>query len=65
MNLVGIVEDENNLGRKVFGYKVIGSSEVKKLNLDAILITSVKDQALAMKNSMKQKEWNSIKIFHI
>jgi DNA-binding MarR family transcriptional regulator len=65
MKLVGIVDDENNLGRKVFGYKVIGSSEVKKLNLDAILITSVKGQALAMKNSMKQKEWNSIKIFQI
>ena len=65
MKLVGIVDDENNLGREVFGYKVIGSGEVEKLNLDAILITSVKNRALAAKNSIRQKGWNSIKIFNI
>jgi DNA-binding MarR family transcriptional regulator len=65
MKLVGIVVDGNNLGRKVFGYKVVGPNEVMELNPDAILITSVKDQSTPMKNLIKQKEWNSIKIFHI
>jgi len=65
MKLVGIVDDERNWGKRVLGYKVIGPSEVKKLNLDAILITSVNDQILPIKNSIKQREWNSIKIFNI
>lgn len=65
MKLVGIVDSEKNWGRKVFGHKVIGSSEVKKLNPDAILVASVMDRTLPMKNSTKQKEWNSIKIFYI
>jgi DNA-binding MarR family transcriptional regulator len=65
MKLVGIVDDERNWGKRVLGYKVIGPSEVKKLNPDAILIMSVSDQILPIKNSIKQREWNSIKIFHI
>jgi DNA-binding MarR family transcriptional regulator len=65
MKLVGIVDDERNWGKRVLGYKVIGPSEVKKLNPDAILITSVNDQILSIKNSIKQREWNSIKIFNI
>jgi hypothetical protein len=65
MKLVGIVDDERNWGKRVLGYKVIGPSEVKKLNPDAILITSVKDQTLPIKNSIKRREWNSIKIFTI
>ena len=65
MKLVGIVDDEKNWGKKVFGYEVIGSSEVKKLNPDAILVTSVKDRTLAIKNSIKQREWNSIKVVTI
>jgi len=65
MKLVGIVDDERNWGKRVLGYKVIGPSEVKKLNPDAILITSVNDQILPIKNSIKQREWNSIKIFNI
>ena len=65
MKLVGIVDDERNWGKRVLGYKVIGPSEVKKLNPDAILITSVNDQILPIKNSIKQREWNSIKIYNI
>jgi hypothetical protein len=65
MKLVGIVDDGRNWGGRVLGYKVIGPSEVKKMNPDAILITSVNDQILPIKNSIKQREWNSIKIFNI
>jgi DNA-binding MarR family transcriptional regulator len=65
IKLVGIVDDEKNWGKKVFGHKVMGPSDVKKLNPDAILITSVKDQTLPIKNSIKRREWNSIKIFTI
>jgi DNA-binding MarR family transcriptional regulator len=65
MKLVGIVDEEKNWGKRVFGYKVIGSSEVKKLNPDAILITSVNDQTSPIKYSVKQREWNSMKIFTI
>jgi DNA-binding MarR family transcriptional regulator len=59
MKLVGIVDEEKNLGKNVFGYKVIGLSEVKRLKPDAILITSTG------KNFVKQKELNSIKVFTI
>ncbi len=65
MKLVGIVDDEKNFGKKVFGHKVIGLNEVRRLNPDAILITSVKDQTLPIKNSIRQRELNSIKIFNI
>jgi len=65
IKLVGIVDDEKNWGKKVFGHKVMGPGDVKKLNPDAILITSVKDQTLPIKNSIKRREWNSIKIFTI
>ena len=65
IKLVGIVDDEKNWGKKVFGHKVMGPSDVKKLNPDAILITSVKDQTLPIKSSIKQRDWNSIKIFSI
>jgi len=59
MKLVGIVDEEKNLGKNVFGYKVIGLSEVKRLKPDAILITSTG------KNFVKQKELSSIKVFTI
>ena len=65
MKLVGIVDDEMKGGRKVFGYKVVGPKEVKKLNPDAILITSMKDQPSHIKNLIKQREWDSIHIFTI
>ncbi len=59
MKLVGIVDEEKNLGKNVFGYKVVGLSEVKRLKPDAILIT------YTGKNFVKQKELNSIKVFAI
>ena len=65
MKLVGILDDENNSGKEIFGYKVIGSRAVKHLNPDAILITSMKDQNSYVKNLMKQRDWDSIKIFVI
>jgi len=65
MKFVGILDDEKNSGKKFFGYKVMGPSEVKKLKPDAILLISRKDRAPFDKNLMKQKEWNGIKIFTI
>jgi len=65
MNLVGIVDEEKNWGKKVFGYKVIGLKEVKDLNSDAILITSVREPNPYVRNIMKQRDWDSIKVFTI
>jgi DNA-binding MarR family transcriptional regulator len=65
MKLVGIMDDEKNLGKKVFGYKVTGSNELKKLKPDAILITSLKDRNLFEKNFLKEREWDSLRIFSI
>lgn len=65
MKLVGIADEEKNWGKKVFGYRVIGLSEVKKLKPDAILITSTSDQTSYDKHFAKQKESDSIKVFTI
>jgi DNA-binding MarR family transcriptional regulator len=65
MELVGIVDEGKNHGEKVFGYKVISSKEVKDLDADAILITSMKDQSSYVKTLIKQKGWDPIKIFTI
>jgi DNA-binding MarR family transcriptional regulator len=65
MRLVGIVDEEKNHGKKVFGHKVVGLKNVNDLNPEAILITSVKDQNLYIKNLSKQREWNFIKMFTI
>lgn len=65
MKLVGIVDNERNCGKKVFGYKVIGLKEVKDLNSDAILITSVREPNPYVRNIMKQRNLDSIKIFTI
>jgi DNA-binding MarR family transcriptional regulator len=65
MELVGIVDGEKNSRKELFGYKVIGLREVKVLNPDAILITSLRDQNSYFRNIMKQKEWDSIKTFTI
>jgi DNA-binding MarR family transcriptional regulator len=65
IKLVGIVDDEKNLGKKFFGYKVIGPREVNNLNADAILITSMKDQNLYIRNLIKQRGSDSVKIFTI
>jgi len=65
MKLVGIADEEKNCGKRVFGFKVIGLSEVKKLKPDAILITSTIDQTSYDKHFVKQKELDSIKLFTI
>jgi len=65
MKLVGILDDENNWGKEIFGYKIIGPGAVKNLNPDAILITSMRYQDSYVKNLMKQRDWDSIKIFII
>jgi ABC-type Fe3+-hydroxamate transport system substrate-binding protein len=65
MKLVGILDDENNSGKEIFGYKVIGPGAVRSLNPDAILITSTNHQNSYVKNLMKQRDWDSIKIFII
>jgi DNA-binding MarR family transcriptional regulator len=65
MKLVGILDDEKNWGKRVFGYKVISPKEVRNINPDAIMITSMKDQPSYIKNLIKQREWDSNQIFTI
>jgi DNA-binding MarR family transcriptional regulator len=65
IKLVGIVDDEKNFGKKLLGHKIIGPEEVNNLNLDAILITSMKDQNLYIRNLIKQRGSDSVKIFTI
>jgi len=65
MKLVGIIDDEKNWGKKVFGYTVIHPRVAVNVAPDGILITSVKDQASYIKNLTKQREWDSIRIFTI
>jgi len=65
MKLVGIVDDEKNWGKWFFGYKVIGPTEMRNLNVDAILITSLKDRTPNIEMLLKHREWNGIKVFTI
>jgi DNA-binding MarR family transcriptional regulator len=66
MKLVGIAdEDGRKKGTRLLGHKVLSLGEVKALNPDGILITSLRDQKSYIKNSLKQREWNAIKIFSI
>jgi hypothetical protein len=66
MKLVGIADrDGGKQGTRLLGHKVLSLGEAKDLNPDAILVTSMKDQTLPIKNSIRQREWNSIKIFYI
>ena len=66
MKLIGIAdEDGEKRGTRLLGHKVLSLGEVKGLNPDAILITSMKDQNSYIRNLIKQKEWDSIKIFTI
>lgn len=63
MKLIAIIDmDEKKQGTKIFGHKVIGLKEVKTLKTDAILITSMKDQHSSVKDLLKQKALNSVKI---
>jgi len=66
LNLVGIVDvDEKNLGKIIFGHRVMGIKELRGLKPDAVLITSRQDGDLFAKNLMRQRGWNSVKIFTI
>jgi DNA-binding MarR family transcriptional regulator len=66
MKLVGIAdEDGGKQGTRLLGHKVLSIGEVKGLNPDAILITSMKDQDSYIKSLSKQKGWDSIRIFTI
>ena len=66
MKLVGIAdEDGGKQGTRLFGHKVLSLGEMNGLNPDAILITSVKGEHSSLRTLMKQREWNSIKIFTI
>ena len=66
MKLAGIIdENEMEKGAKLFGHRIIDLKEAKNLKMDAILITSMKAQALSVKNLMKQTGLDSIKVFTI
>ena len=66
MKLVGIAdEDGGKQGTRLLGHKVLSLGEMNGLNPDAILITSVKGEHSSLRTLMKQREWNSIKIFTI
>ena len=66
MKLVGIAdEDGKKQGTRFLGHQVLSLGEMKEFNPDAILITSLKGQHSYIKNVMKQKECNGIKVFTI
>jgi FlaA1/EpsC-like NDP-sugar epimerase len=66
MKLVGIIdENETEKGTKLFGHKVMGLKEVKSLKVDAILVTSMKEQTVSVKALMKQTGLDSIKVWTI
>jgi DNA-binding MarR family transcriptional regulator len=66
MMLVGIAdEDEGKQGAWLLGHKVLSLRELKDLNPDAILMTCLKDQNSYIKNVLKQKECNGVKLFKI
>ena len=50
MKLVGIAYgDDKKQGTRLLGHKILSTGEVKSLNPDAILITSMQDQTLYIK----------------
>ena len=65
MKLVGIIDDEKNWGKKIFGYKVVSPKEVTGLGPDAILVTSLRERKFHITNLMKLREWDSIRVFTI
>ena len=66
MKLVGIAdEDGGKQGTRLLGHKVLSLGQMKGSNPDAILITCLKDQNSYIKNVMKQKECDGIKLFTI
>jgi len=66
MKLVGIAdEDGGKQGTRLLGHKVLSLEELKGLNPDAILITSIQQQPSYIKTLTKQRGWDSIKVFTI
>jgi DNA-binding MarR family transcriptional regulator len=66
MKLVGIADEEGGKqGTRLLGHKVLSLGEMKGLNPDAILITSMKEQKSYINSLMRQKGPNSAKIFSI
>ncbi|MBS3918882.1 MAG: winged helix-turn-helix transcriptional regulator [Deltaproteobacteria bacterium] len=66
MKLVGITdEDGDKQGKKFLGHKVLNLQEMKGLNPDAILITSMQEQTSYIKSLAKQKGLDSTKVFRI
>ena len=66
MKLIGIAdEDGEKRGTRLLGHKVLSLGEVKGLNPDAILITSMQDQTSYINTLTKQKGWDSIRVFTI
>jgi len=66
IKLAGIIdENEMEKGKKMFGHRVMGLKEVKNLKVDAILVTSMKEQAVSVKALMKQTGLDSIKVWTI
>jgi len=63
MELVGILEENPSIGRKkIFGQTIFNLKEIKTLNPDAILITSVSDREKKKKRLLEIQELNGIKI---
>lgn len=66
MKLVGIAdEDGGKRGSKLLGHKILSLEEVRGLNPDAILITSMREQPSYIRTLAKRKEWDSTKVFVI
>jgi DNA-binding MarR family transcriptional regulator len=64
--LVGIADENGEKrGTRLLGHKVLSLEEVRDLNPDAILITSMQAQTSYIKTLTKQRGWDSIKIFTI
>jgi hypothetical protein len=66
IKLAGIIDEELvEEGRKLFGHRVTGLKDVKTLKVDAILVTSMKEQATSARVRMKQMGLDSIKVWTI
>jgi DNA-binding MarR family transcriptional regulator len=66
IKLAGIIDEELvEEGRKLFGHRVTGLKDVKTLKVDAILVTSMKEQAISARVRMKQMGLDSIKVWTI
>jgi DNA-binding MarR family transcriptional regulator len=64
MELIGIA-DADKQGIKFLGYKILSIEELKNLDPDAILITSLQEQPSVIKSLTRQRGWDSIKVFRI